>query len=185
MKLKTFERANKAKNDVKRVRREGGIPAVLYNKGQQGRSIYVDTAEFVSVLSHLKPGYLATTVFELEGEGISVKAIVKDIQYDIISYDVIHLDFLVLHDDVTVSVNVPIEFAGSLECAGVKLGGVIRQVIRSLKVSCLPKDMPKDFVLNVANLGLRQSLRLSDITLPENVVSMMDLKEVAVTIAKR
>ena len=185
MKLKTFERPKNAKNDVKRIRRQGGIPAVVYDKGQKGKEIYVEGAEFLKILSHLKSGGLSTTVFELEGEALTARAIVKDIQYDIISYDVIHLDFLILNDDTQITVNVPIEFTGAMNCVGAKLGGVIRQVIRSMKVRCFPKDMPTSFKLDVANLGLRQSLRLSDIKLPDGVVPIADIKEVAVTIAKR
>lgn len=185
MKLTICKRLLNTKNDVKRVRRQGKIPAVMYDKGQKGENIAVDKTEFLTILRHIKPGRLATTVFELSGEGVECRVIVKDIQYDVVTYDVIHLDFLMLHDDVKISVNVPIEYVGGVDCVGVKAGGVLRQVIRAMRVSCLPKDMPSYFEADVKNLGMRQSLRLSAISIPEGVTPLVDLKEVAVTIARR
>ena len=185
MKLTTFERPIDAKNSVKRIRRQGNIPVVTYEKGQKGKIIFVDGHQFLKILSHLKMGELATTIFELEGDGIKARAIVKDIQYNVVTYDVIHIDFLLLHDDTKININVPIECTGAMNCVGAKLGGVIRQVLRTLKVQCLPKNLPVSFELDVAPLNIGHSLRLSDIAMPKDVKPMEDLKKVAVTIAKR
>jgi len=68
---------------------------------------------------------------------------------------------------------------------GVKLGGVVRAVIRHIKVRCLPKDIPDEFNLDVSALSINQSLKLSSINLPDTVKSLLDLNEVAVIIAKR
>jgi len=65
------------------------------------------------------------------------------------------------------------------------LGGFMRQVIRALKVSCLPKDIPQEFVLDVKDLSIAQSKRLSDIELPSSVRPLARMNEIAVVIAKK
>ena len=92
---------------------------------------------------------------------------------------------MLLSDAVPVTVNVPIQIQGTMECVGVKQGGFIRHVIRSLKVRCFPRDLPKEFILNVQNLDLAGVLRLSDIVIPERVKPLAKMNEVAVVIAKK
>ena len=113
------------------------------------------------------------------------RVILKDITYNPINYQVIHLDFEELHKDVKINMKVPIEMTGVVDCIGVKLGGVLRQVIRHVKVRCLPKDIPECFFLDVKNLDLRQSRRLEQLEIPETVKPIANMKEVAVLIAKR
>jgi large subunit ribosomal protein L25 len=98
---------------------------------------------------------------------------------------VIHIDFEILDDKIQINVNVPIEFTGVADCVGVKLGGVIRQVIRGLKVRCYPKDMPSSFQLDVQNMSMRDCKRLKDLDIPNTVRPLKALSEVVVVIAKR
>ncbi len=185
MKLKLLKRSAERKLDAKRLRREGLIPAVCYSKGKVGENIAVDATEFKSFLRQVLPGRLPTTIFSLVDQGKERRVIIKDIQYNIINYDVISLDFEELHDNQHVNIKVPIESSGANECIGVKLGGVLRQVIRHVRVRCLPKDIPAFFTLDVTELQMSQSKRLSDIKWPETVRPLADLKEVAVVIVKR
>ena len=129
---------------------------------------------------------MPTSVFTLvDDKGKERKAIIKDIQYNVTNYQVIHLDFEELLDDIKVNIKVPIEFIGAAESPGVKLGGVVRQVIRHLKVRCLPKDIPTYFLLDVKDLGPRQSKRLKDLNIPQTIRPLADLNEVALVIVKR
>ena len=72
-----------------------------------------------------------------------------------------------------------------MDCVGIKLGGFLRQVIRSVKVRCLPKNIPQNFELDIRNLKMRQSKRLSDLVMPEGVTPLAATDEVVVVIAKR
>lgn len=185
MKLSIFERKAEKKSDTKKVRREEKIPAILYGLNQAPRMISLKTSEMQSVLRSLQPQLLATTVFELlEGEKTH-RVLVKDIQYHPTSYAVEHIDFMLLSEEVPITVNVPVQIHGAMECIGVKAGGFIRHVIRSLKVRCLPRDLPKEFILNVQNLDLAGVLRLSDVVIPEGVKPLAKMNEVAVVIAKK
>lgn len=186
MKLKLYQRDAAGKSESKRLRREGKIPAVVYKHGSAGDSIAIENSEFNAFLRKVKPGRLSTSVFTLTGEdGKSFRVIVKDIQYNPINYNVVHLDFEELVEDVKVNVKVPIEFVGVVDCVGVKLGGVLRQVIRFLRVRCLPRDIPEVFLLDVKDLNQRESRRLKDLEIPNTVRPLSDLKEVVVVIAKR
>src|SRR5690606_28448620 len=168
-----------------KIRREGNIPAILYNSKGEGHPITIKGDEFKAILRGLKQGLLATTVFELNVAGHKVKAIVKDIQYHVASYNIEHIDFLELKEDEEVTVNVPIQLVGAADCVGVKLGGFIRQAIRTLKVTCLPKHIPQELFVDVKELGIAQSKTLSDIAIPANVTPRASMKEVAVVVGKK
>lgn len=185
MKLTISARTLEKKSDTKEVRRQNGIPAVLYGQGQKNQSISVKADELQAALRKIKPGHLSTTVFELDLDGKTVKAVIKDVQYHPTTYAMLHADFLLLSDGVEVSLDVPVRLTGSADCVGVKMGGFLRQVLRKMKVRCLPKNIPEGFDLDVANLEISQSKRLEDIKLPEGVKALSRLKEVAVVITKR
>jgi len=185
MKLSAYKRQGKSKGEKNKIRREGDIPAVLYGPKFPSENIFLKGPEINEILRNITPGTLGSTVFSLELDGKTREVIVKDIQYNITTYDPIHLDFEVVEKDIPVSVNVPIKLANAVDCQGVKLGGVLRAVIRQIKVRCLPKNIPSKFELNVKDLVIGQSLRLSDITLPENVTPIAQMEEVAVVVAKR
>jgi len=186
MKLNINLRPTEKKRDSKRLRREGFVPAVVYGSKTEAKNITLSENEFQSVLRKVQKGRLSTTVFTLQVEkGKPIQAVIKDIQYHPTTYRILHLDFEELQDNVPVKINVPIEFSGVGDCAGVKQGGVLRQVTRNLRVACLPKDIPSCFIIDVKNLGVKQHKRLSEIELPETIRPVGSLDEVAVVVAKR
>lgn len=186
MKLNVKPRTAEKKRDSKRLRREGAIPAVLYGRSIEAQNIVVVDNEFQALLRKIPKGRLSTTVFTLAGEGGKLKqAIIKDIQYHPTTYHVLHLDFEELQEKVRVNINVPIECVGVAECVGVKQGGTLRQVIRTVRISCFPQEIPPVFILDVKNLGVRQHRKLSEIEMPASIRPITDLKEVAVVVAKK
>ena len=185
MKLTVKPRIGDKKSDIKQIRREGDIPAIIYAVKGQPQKVIVNGVEFSAILRHMKSGRLPTTVFTLIDGKTETKVIVKDIQYHLTTYSVSHIDFAELVDNVPVSVKVPITCTGIVECVGVKLGGFLRQVARHVKVECLPKSIPTEFEVDVKDLGIMQSRRLKDVKIPEGVRPLADMEEVLVVIAKR
>jgi large subunit ribosomal protein L25 len=185
MKLEVQKRTTGKKGINNKLRREGHIPAIIYGDGENGSPVYLKTDDFKAILRNMKPGLLSTTIFELSEGKTKQKAIIKDIQYHVATYDVLHIDFALLSDDKPITLNVPIQLNGVIDCAGVKLGGFLRQVIRSMKVSCLPKYIPEQFVIDVTDLNVAQSRRLSDIQIPANVRPLAKMNEVAVIVGKK
>lgn len=185
MKLSVEKRVTGKKGVTNQIRRDGNIPAIVYGVNQPAAAITVSGNEIKALLRNVKQGLLATTIFEIDVDGKSQKAVLKDIQYNVATYDVEHMDFILLNDEHPVTLNVPITLHGVADCAGVKLGGFLRQVIRSMKVSCLPKNIPQEFVIDVKDLSIAQSKMLADIPMPQGVSPLVKLNEVAVVIGKK
>ena len=185
MKLSVSSRTSEKKSDVKKLRREGHIPAILYGPGKDNKKLSFPLEQLQEALRSISPGRLATTVFEL-GEGReSVKALVKEVQYHPVSYSILHVDFVQLEDGKPVKVNVPLQVFGQVDCVGIKLGGFLRQVIRSMKVQCLPKDVPGEIIVDIRSLAVGESVKLEELPIPKNVRPLAHMKEVAVIITKR
>ncbi|SPN74057.1 General stress protein CTC,50S ribosomal protein L25/general stress protein Ctc,ribosomal protein L25, Ctc-form,Ribosomal L25p family [Chlamydia serpentis] len=185
MELIVTSRKTGKKSFLKKIRQQGGIPAVLYSGGKSLANITVDALVFKKFLSNLESGALSSTVFSLSYEGRKIKALVKDIQYQITTYDVIHLDFEELIEDRSVKLNIPIRCINAVDCIGVKLGGSLRQIIRSVRVVCKPKDIVPFLELDVQAVGLSQTRKLSDIKIPSGIEPITPLKEVAITVSRR
>lgn len=186
MELKVSKRETTQKGANKRMRRDGQIPAVIYSKGEVGQTLTVDQASYEEALRHIEKGFLPTTRFQLKDEsGKLTPAVVKAVQYHVTTYAVEHIDFEEIHEDVELKINVPIVCTGLANCVGIKEGGVLRQVIRHMRVRCLPKHIPENFTLDVRSLHLKDSKRLADIELPEGVKPLANMQEVAAAIVKR
>jgi len=185
MKLNITERSIEKKREPNRIRRNGDIPAVMYSREMEPKTLVVKGADFGAALREIPKGRLSSTVFTLVDEsGKEVQALVKDIQYHSTTYQILHLDFEILKSTVPVKVKIPIECTGEIDCIGVKLGGFLRRVMRSVQVLCLPKDILPVFEVDVSNLGLNKFLKLSDLSIPDTM-TRLDKDTVAVVVAKR
>lgn len=151
------------KNDARRVRREGKIPAVVYGAGKDALTVSVDPRQVARIL-HSETGH--NTVFDLAMDGEErTKAMIVDWQYEPIKGSLLHIDLKRIAMDKKLTVNVPIELVG--EPAGVKQqGGILEQITREVEVECLPGDIPNEIELNVSELVFGTVLRISD--LPKN-----------------
>lgn len=186
MKLSVKPRKIDTKSAAKASRRNGQIPAIVYHKEKEGESISVNEAEFQTALRNVKSGHLPTTIFKLTDENGKVRdSIVKDIQYHPTSYKVLHLDFEPLEKSVPVKVKVPIVITGEADSIGVKLGGVVRIVIRHIRVECLPEHIPTSFEVDVKDMNVGQVVKIKDLKLPNNLRLLVRAEEVAVSMVKR
>jgi len=185
MKLNVYERPGEKKSDLTRMRYMKDIPAVVYRPRQSSEKILIKGEEFATIIRNLKKGHLPTTIFEMNLWGKQYRTAIKEIQYHPTTYDILHLDFQVLEDKIPINIKVPVIFSGITECVGVKLGGFVRQIIYHVKVRCLPKDIPANFVLNVSKLSIGELLRINDIDKSDAIQLLVPQKEIVVVIAKR
>lgn len=186
MKLVVKPRFSQKKSDVKQIRRAGDIPAVMYSLKKNSASLIVSGQEFDTAMRQVQSGYLPTTIFTLNDGVKECQAIVKEIQYHVTTYQVLHIDFEELTDDVAVTVKVPVNCIGTMDCIGVKLGGVVRQVARHVKVKCHPKHIPTKFDIDVKNANIGDSLRVKDLQGVKNDVTVLAKgNDAVVVIAKR
>lgn len=160
--LEAQPRTPGTKNDARRVRQQGKVPAVVYGAGKQAMPVTVDPRQ-VSRILHSQTGH--NTVFDLALDGERTKAMIVDWQYEPIKGSLLHIDLKRIAMDQKLKVNVPIELVG--EPAGVKQqGGILEQIAREVEVECLPGDIPNAIELSVAELVFGVVLRVSD--LPKN-----------------
>jgi large subunit ribosomal protein L25 len=185
MQLIAYECKPERKSDTKKFRREHKIPAILYFEKEQNKQLLLEGAAFEAILRKMGTGYLGTTIFDLKIDGKSTKAIIKDIQYQLTTYKVLHIDFEPLLEGKLVTVKVPIKCVGMASCPGIKLGGVLRQVLRHIKVRCLPKDIPQEFFIDVQHLGIAQSKNVSDLECSSLIKLIAKMDQVVVVISKR
>lgn len=174
-----------SKSKVKNIRRLGDIPAVLYNLKNESENIVVKGDQFKAALRSIKNGKLPTTIFWVKYKSERFKTLVKEISYDITSYNILHLDLQKLSDTIPVSVIVPVQYVGEDACSGVKLGGFLRKVNRGVKVKCLPSDIPEEFLLDVTNLNIAEAKKVKDIAMPAKVTPISRAEDVIVIVARR
>jgi large subunit ribosomal protein L25 len=140
--------------------------------------------EFESHLRAIPKGNLATKVFEVDFDGKKTKAIVKQIQYHPITYAILHIDLQEVEDQKIVRVNVPVVCTNQDQCGGVKLGGQVKLIKRSVRVKCKVADLPEAFYVNLQPVGLGDVRRVGDLDVKEGVQVVAHKNNVLVSVAK-
>ena len=150
----------------KKIRRENGIPAVVYGDVDNS-NIVLDANE---VAKQVRDSGFYSSVIKLTIDKNTIDVILKDLQRDPRKSNITHMDFFAVDKNKAVVVNVPIMFVNEDTCAGVKLGGgMISHIQSELEISCLPKDIPENITVDIAELELGHSVHLSEVKLPANV----------------
>jgi large subunit ribosomal protein L25 len=170
----TFKPENKG--DIKRLRREGKIPAVLYGHKEKTRQIYVDQKEFKRVLDTLKE---ETVIVNLKVGSKSYACVIKSLQQNPMSEELMHIDFQHIHKKEKVKATVPIHAVG--EAPGVKKGGIMDVHLHEVVVRCLPDALPSHIDVDVSNLDLGETVHLRDLV-TENVEYELSLDTTVVSI---
>jgi len=148
-------RETRGKNEARRLRVSGKVPATLYGGKGEVLALAVNTKQVTAILRS-ESGH--NTLFQVNLGGQQEPAIVKDWQVDPVTGNLLHVDLLRIAMDVRMKVKVPVHTFG--EPSGVKVqGGVYEVVTREVEVECLPADIPTEFKVDVSGLALNQSLR--------------------------
>jgi large subunit ribosomal protein L25 len=165
--LDVVKREGRGKNEARRLRASGRVPAVVYgavNDGKRpvGVPVAVDPKE---VLRILRSDSGVNTLITLRLDGSESQVMVKEYQVDPVTHQLLHADFYQLAMDRAITVTVPISIEG--EAKGVKQqGGLLDFVTREVEVECLPTDIPEHIDVDVTELMLHQAVRVRD--LPTN-----------------
>jgi large subunit ribosomal protein L25 len=155
-------RDSRGKNEARRLRALGSMPAVLYGGPTGAQAVAVSPKEVGRIL-HSKTGH--NTIFNLSiAGGENVPVMVIDWQHDPIRDSLLHVDFKRIDLNKRIVVKVPVVTQG--EPKGVKLQGGIHEIVtREIEIECLPDEIPDQFTVNVAELAVNQSVRASEIPL--------------------
>jgi len=155
-------RTSRGKNEARRTRRAGQIPAIVYGAYQDPISIAVNPREILRIV-HSSTGYNTIFTLAIEG-GESTPVMVVDQQVDPLKGTLLHADLKRIDLSKRIRVTVPVHTTG--EAAGVKVqGGLLEVVSRAIEIECLPDEIPESFSVSVSELMIGQSKRASDVGL--------------------
>lgn len=180
-KLKVKLRDRTGKEYVKKLRKNGLLPAVLYGPHlKKSLPLEVDIKELRSFLSQSDKAKIITLEITDQKTDKQHNVIIKDSQWDLITGDLQHLDFYAVTRGETVTTTVPISFVGKSQ--GEKIGGIVEHLVRELDLECLPKDLPSIIEVDITPLGLGDSLSVGDIKVPSGIKVLTHPQEVVVSV---
>jgi large subunit ribosomal protein L25 len=174
--IKADTRNSTGKGVARKLRAAGRIPAVLYGTNVEPVSITISAREWENITRHMKRNVIID--MEIQGGAAIDKrpVMVKEIQRDGLGTNIMHIDFFQVSMEQTVEVEVPIHLTGKSK--GEVLGGIVDVHLRSIRVECLPNQIPEDITLDVTELDVGDSIHISDISLPG--VKLVEHGEIAI-----
>ena len=176
LKTKTGRKGGSA--DSRRLRREDHIPAVIYGHGMQPVSFTVERRELRIALSG--PAGV-NTILELEVDGKSYPAIVKDMQRDPVKRTVAHVDFMQIDLSEEIVMAVPVHLTGTAK-AVLQEGGLVDPAVDRIEVRAAANNIPNEILIDVTNMTMDTVIRLGDIELPKGVTAVADPDLAVVTV---
>jgi len=170
--LSVEERPERGTRAVRRLRREGFVPGVVYG-GTDGdsTSFKVGARELRQVLVD------GSALIDLDVDGSTRPVIVKDQQRHPVRDELIHIDLLEVRLDEKIQTQVSVHLEGGEEAPGVKEGGVLEHVTHQLNIEALPTAIPENVTVDVSGMEIAATMHLSEVTPPEGVVFLDDLEE--------
>jgi large subunit ribosomal protein L25 len=183
--LKAERREATGKEQVKKLRRAGKVPGIVYGRHIDAPIlIQLDEREVFHLTHGSHAGSLESIVIDLElaegGKTANRPTLIKEVQTDALRGTVLHIDLNEISLTEKIHTHVPIVAKG--ECQGEKMGGILEQVIREIEVSCLPTDMPEAVVVDVTELAPHQSIKVSDLNVGEGVEVLTDKNQAVFTV---
>ncbi len=149
------------KGDVKRLRKEGKIPAVLYGHKEKTKQIFVEQKKFRQILDALKK---ETVIVNLKVGSRSYPCVIKALQQNPMTEELLHIDFQHIHKKERIRASVPIHVVGA--APGVEKGGILDIHLHEVVVRCLPDTLPSHLDIDVSNLDLGDAIHLKDLKTP-------------------
>ena len=150
----------------KAVRREGGIPAIIYGAGKEPQQLTLSHNE---VLKHLEHEAVYSHILEVVVDGKKEKAVLKGLQRHPSKPRVLHMDFQRVSAKEKLRIHVPLHFVNAENAVGVKKGAVVTHSQVDVEVACLPKNLPEFIEIDLLALDVGESIHLSEIQLPKGV----------------
>jgi large subunit ribosomal protein L25 len=170
-KLKAERRDETGKGVARKLRAAGRVPGVLYGGGADPVALSVSAQD----LLHLFRAATGSNVLvELDVDGDKQLAIPREIQRDTLHAKYVHIDFLAVRHDETITVTVEIHEVGEAEAPGIREGGVVEHHLREVQVECLPNDVPEVIEADISALDLGAMLKVCDIAVPAGVTILTD-----------
>ena len=160
-------RNTRTKGEVNSLRINGSIPAIIYGGLEKNQKISLGKKNLKNLIE--KQNFLSN-IISLNLDGKSENVLPKEIVWDPKSDEPIHIDFLRIVKGAVVLLEVPVKFINNDKSPGLKRGGVLNIVRRKVELKCPTENIPKELIVDLDNLDIGASIKISSIKLPENVV---------------
>jgi large subunit ribosomal protein L25 len=177
--VKSEKRQGLGSNASRRLRAQGFVPAVLYGESLETTPLVLSKKDIVQIL-RLESG--ENTIFKVAVEGDAYDAMIKELQVDPASDELLHVDLIRISMDKPIKVTVPVVHSG--EPIGVKTeGGFVDFVTREVEVECLPRDIPEGLSIDISELHVNQSYKVAGMAVPAGVKILTDPNTVLVLVS--
>jgi large subunit ribosomal protein L25 len=172
----TRDRAGKGASRA--LRRDGRVPAVIYGNKQDPEGIHLNARELMKALM---TGHFMNSVIMVDVGGKKVRTLAKDVAFDVVTDQPIHVDFLRIAKNATVTVAVPVSFINEDDAPGIKRdGGVLNVVAHEIELTVEASNIPTEIVVDLTGREVGDSIHLSDVKLPNGAETAADAETVTV-----
>jgi large subunit ribosomal protein L25 len=165
--LKATKRTTASTGQINKLRLDGFIPAVLYGGKKNNLNISLKKLHLQNIIN---TGTFMSKVFDLDIDGNSEKALPRDIAYDPVSDEPIHIDFIRIEKGSKLTLEIPVKFINAEKSPGLKKGGVLNIVRRKVELKCPTENIPNEIIADLDNTEMNTSIKISSVKLPEGVV---------------
>ena len=179
--LKATKRDNTTSGSNNRLRADGFIPAIIYGGRNPNQNISVSKKELSNIINS---DTFLSKVLELEIDGKKEKVIPRDVSFNVVSEEPIHIDFLRIVSGKKIILEIPVKFKNHPDSPGLKRGGVLNIVRRKVELKCPAENIPDEIIVDLTGTDIGTSIKISSIKLPESVApTITDRDFVVATVA--
>jgi large subunit ribosomal protein L25 len=165
--LSAKKRETKTSGEISTLRLNGFVPGILYGGKEQNKKISLKKN---SIKNLIDSENFFSAILNLDIDGEKEKVLPRDISFDPLSDEPIHIDFLRIVEGAKLALEIPVRFINSEKSPGLKKGGVLNIVRRTIELRCPTENIPSELVVDLNNTEIGTSIKISSIKLPENVV---------------
>jgi len=165
--LEASIRDTKSKGDVRSLRTNGNVPAIVYGGSKKNEKVSI-SKKILKILVN-NENFLSS-IISLNVDGKPQNVLPKEIKYNVISDEPIHVDFLRVVDGVKIKIEVPVQFINHEKSPGLKRGGVLNIVRRKVELKCPSEKIPGDITIDLDGVDIGESFKISSIKLEKDVI---------------
>jgi large subunit ribosomal protein L25 len=159
------------KSEMKKIRKQGMTPAVLYGGNEAPQNL---TVERKVIAKQVETGHFLSTIYMLNIAGKKIRVIPRDIQLDVVRDFPVHVDFMRVSASSRIDVNVTVHFINEQDSPGIKRGGVLNVVQHEIELNCPANAIPEAIEVDLTGLDIGDAIHISAIKLPANVKPVVD-----------
>jgi large subunit ribosomal protein L25 len=179
--LKAIKRDSTSSGSTNKLRVTGFIPAILYGGENPNQKISIEKKDVREIINS---DTFLSKVLELDIEGKTEKVLPREVAYHVVSDEPIHIDFMRVIPGKKIIIEIPVIFINHPDSPGLKRGGVLNIVRRTVELKCPAENIPNDITIDLAGTDIGTSIKISSVKLPENVApTIIDRDFVIATVA--